>query len=198
MFDFFTENLYVILILASVIASFFGKKEGAGKPSKTPRGKPQDPELVRRTKEIQEEIRRKILDRQSQAPKEVTVEEPLPQSPLTEEVPPVFPEPMLRPSVAPPQKKSEPFPLSTAEKLDQQREQIRKMQEQVATLQKKPVPSAKKQSTPVKAVKKNPISTLQEDIISLPQRPKALRKAVLYREIIGPPVALQPRNEALY
>ena len=197
MFDFFTDNLYVFLILASVIASFFGKKEGAGKPSKSPRGKPQDPELVRRTKEIQEEIRRKILDRQSQAPEEITVE-PLPQSPLTEEVPPVFSEPVLRPSVAPPQQKPEPFPLSTAAKLDQQRDEIRKMQEQVAQLQKKPLPSEKEQTNPPKLARKPSITSLQKDIISLPQRPKALRKAVLYREIIGLPVALQSRNEALY
>ena len=196
MFDFFVDNLYVILILASVIASFFGKKEGAGKKSKTPRGKSQDPELVRRTKEIQEEIRRKILDRQSQASEEVTVE-PLPQSPLTEEAPPVFSEPVLRPSVSPPQQKSEPFPLSTAAKLDQQRDEIRKMQEQVAQLQKKPLPSEKEQTNSPKLAKKPSITSLQKDIISLSQRPKALRKAVLYREIIGPPVALQPRNEGL-
>lgn len=196
------ENLWTLLIIAGVLAQLLQsirnrKQEGeSGSPHETPPPREfEDPELAERTRRIREEIQRKIAERQRGGAPAAGQEAP----PWEEaepaaygEEPPVVREVVLErpapPSLAPAYG-SRLEAQRAAEILEQQAalaERLRQAQEMKAAAQRRAAFEAKS-VTPVVRARQAARGALIEDLRS----PEALRRAVILREVLGPPVGLR-------
>ena len=207
-FDFIEVLVPIIFVVLWGIGKAFGAKE-----EDTDTEAPPAPETSDRTRNIFREIERKMAERRRQA-------ESGPAAPPTlHEEPPVMPRQQpaqqfprgFRGSEPPPLTQSPAFspapPISTRDykkELAIQMQQLREAKEEQEQLLLKAETKAKKsayRSWDIKGqqsaesweikVRSSHSSHFKKDLISLLQDADGTRKAVLYYEILGPPVALR-------
>ncbi len=207
--DWILNHLFTILVIAGVLAQLVqairGKKQADGDDTtpETPAREYEfeDPELSQRTRDIREQIRRKIAERQRAdgAPAPVAVE---PEPPL-EETPPLlrdeeeFKERMEAPSAydqaqqerEPAQRPSVWENRRTAELLEQQAALAEKLQE--AQLMKAAALKRKEFEATTRMATTSALRVETRELIDGLRDPKEMRRAFLMREIIGPPLALR-------
>jgi hypothetical protein len=195
------DNLWTLLIIAGVLAQLLQsirsrKQEGEqGGPDEAPprEFESDDPELAERTRRIREEIQRKIAERRrggapidQEAPPWET--EPAGYG----EEPPVVREVVLERPAPPPVMPAYGSRMETqraAEILEQQAalaERLQQAQEMKAAAQRRAAFEARSVVPAVRA-RQAARSALSEDLRS----PEALRRAVILREVLGPPVGLR-------
>ena len=199
--DWIFQHLWVVVVIAGLVAKVLqaakGRSGGAdGQPPAPPKEfEFGDPDLAERTRKIREEIRRKIEERRGQ-----------PASPATPTA--------LPPSAAPVQWSSEeasPPPVATLpevvrevmqrrdERASQPGAEIRFEEEREALAGQLRVAAEMKSSVERRVTFEQSIEdkapaalaagrvALQEDLRS----PAALRRAIILREVLGPPLALR-------
>lgn len=202
--EWFFDNLkliiFVIVIVVYAIKAMRGQSEAGGDESQpTRRTMPgeQDAAEAERTRQIQEEIRRRILARQRG---EDTAAEPPPMI-FEEEPPPVYAPPPI-PQAAP----ATPVPAPDAYATDQEVEQAartasiletqRALEEQLTQMRRvrdaamAGVPKLAPSSSAAAGAGRHASAlrrTLREDLAGR----GALRRAVVLREVLGEPVALR-------
>jgi anti-sigma factor RsiW len=187
--DWVTEHLQLIIAVAGAVAWWLNqrhKPEAGPEESDLEKGF-EDPELAERTRRIREEIQRKIEQRGRGHPQS---QENAPYEPA--EPPPLIREVVRREPVAPTLSRAAKSHLDaqrTAEILEQQAalmEQLRQAQElKAAALRRTQFESevSDKGEAAVAAVR----SALADDL----RHAAVLRRAIILREVLGPPVALR-------
>lgn len=193
------DNLFTVLIIGGVLSQLLnaikGKKaQQDADASGTPRDAQfEDPELAERTRRIREDIRRKIAERQSDAP--------------SAELPPFTSEPELRPEPSayepPPLPRSviaerAPEAVAALQRMDAQRqaeilEQQATMAERMRELETMKAAAQRRAAFEALSVSQANVQrerargALLDDL----RDPQALRRAFVLREVLGPPVALR-------
>jgi len=178
--DWILDHLQILFVIAIAVASVIQKiRQSQSEASGTPeRPAQQDPAAeAERTRQIQEEIRRRIAERRGEV-----VEEPEPEF---EEEPQVFPgerqvEQTVPVVVAPPM-------LEESAELERQRElteRIRLLEQARASLAAQAAAPAARRALEAAAPAVNPWRVELGN-------PGGLRHAVVMREILGPPLGLR-------
>jgi hypothetical protein len=196
--DWIFDNLQLIIVIGGAVAYWLNQRkrekegqeadyDGDGVPEARGPVAPNADALeeAERTRRIQEEIRRKILERRGGTPPPVAV--PAPAAEYREEPEWLEEGPRPRPApVAPP-------PLEDAVLARQRalQEQLQALEERRAAARAKstgfpPAPSANRPAR----LPGMPSTDLPELVASL-RNPAAVRRAILLREVLGPPVSLR-------
>lgn len=192
------ENLFTLLIIASVIAQLVkavrkqkdGGDEEAGDAAPPKEFEFEDPELAERTRRIREEIQRKIAQRQrGEAPGPASVEtDDAPEVAVDE--PPGFTRPAPvpeRPAVA--AARADWDSRRNAEILEQQAALAEKLREaelmKAAAIRRAAFETHTSDQSA--AVRRESRGAILQDL----RDPQALRRAFIMREILGPPAALR-------
>ena len=171
-----------VLVAIAIVAVAFLKKLKQVRPSETAGGAPaRDGQEAERTRRIQEEIRRRIMERRGlmpgPPPEPDSVEEtpgfPAPP-PMYEEVRPVMVEPPLQSMAAAPADSGE---------LERQQQMLARLRE----LEMSRTAHAGSLSAIIEASVAAPANRLLADL----RTPAGLRRAVVLREILGPPVGMR-------
>ncbi|MGC9450647.1 MAG: hypothetical protein ACP5I4_04305 [Oceanipulchritudo sp.] len=200
------ETLIPILFFVLYgIAQLFGSKKKGEAGGTEDDGEPEvDP--IERARQIREEIRRKLEERR-QVTYDPTVPEPLqraPEPPVREWSRPMAKEPR-RPTASPEPlivKKAESLMAQKASmerRLEQQRERLdaaRRRQAEARRQARKMVAAAgvRKKSLleePTQGVQATALKSLRQELLAGLSSRNSLRKAVLYREILDPPLGLR-------
>ena len=195
------DNLFTVLIIAGVLSQLIQAIKGrkgqpeADAPEAAPEAQFEDMETAERTRRIREEIQRKIADRQAGG--------------AEAEPPPFAPEPELRPEPAAYAPEPPPVPRSViaerapeaaaalarlevqrqAEVLEQQAalaDRLRDLESMKAAAQRRAAFEALSVSQATVQREKTR-GALLDDL----RDPQALRRAMILREVLGPPVALR-------
>lgn len=198
--DWILENLFAVVIVASVIAQIVkavrGQKEPGedASPSAPEAGESQfgDPEEDERTRRIREDIRRRIAERQGgpTPPLAESGAEFEAEPPVFEPEPPVVPRSIISeraPEAAAALSRIEA--QRRAEILEQQTalaERMRELEGMKAAAQRRAAFEALSVS-PAEEQRKKTRGAVVDDLRS----PEALRRAFVLREVLGPPVALR-------
>lgn len=188
------DHLQIVIAAAAAIAYWLNQGRKGTSENDPGREEPQsdfgppghsDPDEAIRTRRIQEEIRRKIAERASGGP--IHVPPPAP------EPPPLFRENNTAPRpVASPlpqwelRREPVPPPAATARILERQRE----MAEQMRALEESRR-TAQRSAAAVAPVAVPPVSPARGELLSELRGAKNLRRAMVLREVLGPPVALR-------
>ncbi len=185
--DWVLEHLQVLFLIAVAVVAILQKLKTAGprEPGGAPPG--MDPDQAERTRRIQEEIRRRIMERRGLAPvpppeSETAESEPAPSFP---EAPPMIEE--VRPFVVPPPESvpaapaDAPVVTEVRSAPDLQEQLIRQLQE---------LEAARRASIFALPTEAPARVAVQARVLDLRQ-PGTLRQAVVWREILGPPVGLR-------
>ncbi len=184
--DWVLDNLQIIILVAVAVAAVLQRirqsraQTGAEPPPAA------DQDEANRTRRIQEEIRRRILERRGLAPvpPPLTEEEerPFPEAPpMVEELRPVVVAPPVLVPLAP-----APAPFDSVEADRQLR-----MMERLRELERTAVASAFG-APALAAPGATPVSTPASGLLALLRQPAGLRQAVLLREIMDAPPGLRP------
>lgn len=185
------DNLQIIIAVAGAVAWWLSQQRQAKEDEQTPPAEEgfDDPELAERTRRIREEIQRKIEQRTRARPpvaapaeSEVGYEEP-PLVSREEFVPPPQPPPISRATVARMESQR------TAEILEQQAalaEKLRLAVEMKAAAGRR-VQFETQVSDKEEAAAMVARNALGDDL----RNPAALRRALILREVLGPPLALR-------
>ena len=182
------EYLVPIIVGALYLLSqFFSKGSQDEDPAPEHRPGRPDPEVLAREQEIRDQIRRKIQERR-QAPDGATkaeVPDPVSEPQRTRkprEVPEPFP--------APAQPAAAPAPAATYETLmEAQLRRIEATKAQAAALQKRVAsPGASGQRA---SDTKPTLGALHASLRKSLKNPRLARRAVIYKEILEPPIALR-------
>jgi hypothetical protein len=211
--DWVFDNLQVILVVAGVIAYWVNQRrrekageeadyDGDGIPENRPVRKDldgQDPEADDRARRIQEEIRRKILERRGEGVPDAP-------PPLPSPTPAPTPDPMRSPppvaggslgdllrraieEVRDPEAESRAAAEQAArERQRQMLEQMRELEVQAQTAREEQIAlraAASARAFPAQRVRSR--SALAAEL----RDPETLRRAILFREVLGPPVGLR-------
>ena len=207
--DWVLEHLNVLLVVAGSIAYWINqrRREKMGEPADydedgipenrplTPLAKPDETEEAERTRRIQEEIRRKIMERRGgPVPPPVPSQPSRPAfpreaPPVERSAPPPLPPP-VPPSLKPVVERVDVYTTEPAEDvvLRRQRELMEKLRELETTRRQEPHPlhaGAQAFSSPQVGA-----GTTREAIAEL-RDPRTLRKVIIQREVLGPPVSLR-------
>ncbi len=184
--DWVLEHLQVLFLIAVAVVAILQKLKTAGRrePGGAPPG--MDPDQAERTRRIQEEIRRRIMERRGVPPVPPPEEESAEAPPSFPEAPPMIEE--VRPFVVPPPPESAPVALADAPAVaevrsasDLEEQLTRQMQELVA---------ARRANAPALLAEVPARTPAPARVLGLRQA-ETLRQAVLWREILGPPVGLR-------
>jgi len=186
--DWVLEHLQVLFLIAVAVVAILQKLKTAGSTGagRTPSG--MDPEQAERTRRIQEEIRRRIMERRGATPVPPAEAGPADQPPPFPEAPPVIE--AVRPVVVPPPPEDatelpgeapafEPLPAAGL-----QEQMMRQLQELEAAR------AARRESVPTATAKAPAAAAGSAGTINLRQA-AGLRRAMVWREILGPPVGLR-------
>jgi hypothetical protein len=211
--DWVFDNLQVILVVAGVIAYWINQRrrekageeadyDGDGIPENRPVRKDlagQDPDADERARRIQEEIRRKILERRG----EVLPEAP---PPLPSPIPVPSPDPMRSPppvaggslgdllrraieEVRDPEAESRAAAeQATRERQRQMQEQMREIEAQARAVRDQQ--AAVRSAASARAFPSHP-ARRRGVVVSELRDPDKLRRAVLLREVLGTPAGLR-------
>jgi len=186
--DWVLDHLQVLILVAAAAFAILQKIKGVRAPGASTPPAAEDPEQAERTRRIQEEIRRRIMERRGQPPglpteTESAAAEPLPfpaAPPMIEEVRPVAVPPPLAPAVV----------VLSADQREMERQRVLLQQlrewEAVAPVHPggEPAPVA---GTGAGVHAAGKPGWLRAEM----RHPAALRRAIILREILGPPVGLQ-------
>ncbi len=177
--DWVNQNSDVIFLIAAVVVVLLRSLRRRKGPAAD-----EDPEQAERTRRIQEEIRRRILERRGVAPPSA----PRDEDPMVEEPPPLIAE--LRPQYSPPPS-AEPEADATPgtdddRELARQQRMLREWQDLAAAATEKPA-AAVPISELISGKSKTPPTGLLTDLRSR----AGLRKAIVLREVLGPPVSMR-------
>jgi hypothetical protein len=186
--DWLLNHPQVLFAIAIAIAAILQKLKQSGRGKTAGEAPAMDPQEAERTRRIQEEIRRRIMERRGLAPAA--------PPPAAEEEAPAFPEapPMIeevRPVVvAPPV--WVPMEAAPAPDYSSEAEQQRQMLQRFHQLE-----LAEREHTgtgPAAAgglVITTPVSAPASGLLAMLRNPAGLRQAVVLREILGPPVGMR-------
>jgi hypothetical protein len=190
------DNLFTLLIIGGVLAQLFQAIRSKKNPEAAPEEAPpkeyefEDPELAERTRQIREEIRRKIADRQRGGETGgVPGPELAPEPAAYEEPPPLIREVRLEPASPAAQAQPRLDAQRAAEILEQQAalaDRLRQVEEMKASAVRR---AAFEASTvaPEAGQRQQRRGALLDDL----RDPAALRRAFVLREVLGPPVGLR-------
>ncbi len=196
--DWVLEHLQIVIAIAVVIAAAVQKwrqartQSGAEPPAQT------DPEEAARTRRIQEDIRRRILERRGLAPATPPVADderpafPETTAPVFEDREQAFPSapPMIeevRPLVVPPPVL---VAMASAPAADDSSE-AKRQRELVQRLRELELASSRRAA--LTAVAAAPVPAVAGGgLRALLRSPAGLRQAVMLREIVDPPLGLRP------
>lgn len=205
--DWIQDHLQVIIAIAGAIAYWLTQRkkeqagepvdyDGDGRPDNLPKeAEFEDPELAERTRRIREEIQRKIDERrrggagydrpaEPGAPPPLTQEEPPPVV-LQQELPPVVREVVVRTSAAAADTAAVRRLAELKEQQESLAEQLRQAQEmKAAALRRREFEAT---VSAEKTAQLQHRATLVEEL----RNPESARRAMILREILGPPVALR-------
>jgi hypothetical protein len=188
--DWVLDHLQVLFVIAIAVVAVLQKlkRTHAGEAADEPPAV--DPEQAERTRRIQEEIRRRIMERRglASAPGPETMERPPPlpaPPPLIEELQPFVVPPPLEQTM----EESRAASVSTHESESQQQmlQQLRELEAARAAAYQTVKPTAGAEATIPASGGSRPVSRIPADLRS----PAGLRRAVVLREILGPPVGLR-------
>lgn len=187
--DWLLDHPQVLVVVAIAIAALFQKLKQARSQEAAGRSPATDPEDAERTRRIQEEIRRRIRERRGLAPA-------APPAPVTAENEPEFPAPPpmieeVRPIVV----KPPPLPVADAAatsghaaEYERQQQMLQQLRALKATRQASAAAApAAAPPAPVGAAVAAPVSQLPTDL----RNPAGLRRAIVLREILGPPLGMR-------
>lgn len=200
------EHLQILIGAAAAIAYFLNRRRGAAQEEQQEMQRPDGGaafEQAERTRRVQEEIRRKIAERRGlqHVPEQETPREHIPPLVRPAHVPPVDPfgGPMRR--VA---KKLEEAAARLEHRIEDPEEAARKAEmvrqanlaERMRELELARVERERRAAELLSTARMSEIvarkgSSDSEDIQARLRNPHELRRAVILREIIGPPVALR-------
>jgi hypothetical protein len=174
--DWLLEHPQVLVVVAIAIAALFQKLKQARSQEAAGRTPATDPEDAARTRRIQEEIRRRIRERRGLAPA-------APPAPVTAGDEPEFPSPPpmieeVRPIVVEPP----PVPVADAAATSGYAAEYARQQQMLQQLR-----ALKAAPAPVGAAVAAPVSRLPTDL----RHPAGLRRAIVLREILGPPLGMR-------
>jgi hypothetical protein len=180
--DWIVEHLQVLFFVAIAIVAILQKLKVV-RPGENPPGEPQaGPEDTERTRRIQEEIRRRIMERRGLVPlapppqevAEATQDSP---PPIIEEVRPVVVAraPMVSAEVE--------ATTSASQEFERQQQLIGQFRELEASRRASTVTVPGSMAAEVAA----PVYRMLPDLRS----PRGLRRAIVLREVLGPPVGLR-------
>ena len=182
--DWILEHLQVLFAIAIAVVAILQKLKGTRSAEEPPAAAPKNREDAERTRRIQEEIRRRIMERRGLLPTAPAAQESGEAAPGFPDSPPLI-QP-VRPIVV------EPTPLESPEgaalpggstEFERQQRLIEQFRELEASRQASTVTGP----GPAGATVGAPASRLRPDLRS----PQGLRRAVVLREVLGPPVGLR-------
>lgn len=190
------DNLFTLLIIGGVLAQLFQAIRSKKNPESAPEEAPpkeyesEDPALAERTRQIREEIRRKIAERQRGGESGgVPVPELVPEPAADEEPPPLIREVRLEPVSPAAQAHPRLDAQRAAEILEQQAalaDRLRQVDEMKASAVRRAAFEASTVS-PDAGQRQQRRGALLDDL----HDPVALRRAFVLREVLGPPVGLR-------
>lgn len=188
------DNLFAVFIIAGVLAQLLQaiRKKNRGEDEGPAEGSREfgDPELAERTRRIREDIQRRIAERQRG--RHPSAPPPLePAEDVFDEPPPLFREVVVEapPPPVPAAASSRYDAHRSAEILEQQAalaDRLRQANEMKAAALRRAA-FEEKTISPQTRLRQQRRGALIEDLRS----PDALRRAVLLREVLGPPVGLR-------
>jgi hypothetical protein len=197
------EHLQFVLVFAGAFAYWLKQRSAAAKDSSPSTRESQEGEAEERTRKIQEEIRRKIAERRGTAPGPV-VRSPPTERPLA---PPLLaPRPVaesrgglgrglrerLEEKLAEARARAQAVADAAAER--QRQEQARALAAARAATEERTAEIAKAREAAAVAARQSenaPRSSAARTIVADLRDPPSVRRAIILREILGPPVGLQ-------
>lgn len=187
--DWALDHLQMLFVIAVAVVAILQKFKRARPGTADAGPAAEDAEQAERTRRIQEEIRRRIMERRGlapgPAPGSAAGEEPLPfpaAPPMIEEVRPFL--------VSPPPEQVMAAPTVTDQALELERQQ--QMLGQLRELEAaRPGPTQDAPASTAGAVSSAAETGRANRLLAELRQPAGLRRAVLLREILGPPVGLR-------
>lgn len=187
--DWALDHLQMLFVIAVAVVAILQKFKRARPGAADAGPSAEDTEQAERTRRIQEEIRRRIMERRGLAPgpppDSATSEEPPPFStapPMIEEVRPFDASPPFEQVMA------APAVTDNTQELERQRQMLAQLRELEAARQGQadliPASTAGAVTAAADAGRTN-------RLLAELRQPAGLRRAVLLREILGPPVGLR-------
>ncbi|MFA5056647.1 MAG: hypothetical protein WC485_00915 [Opitutaceae bacterium] len=173
------DHVQVLFAIAIAVVAILQKLKRSRAEEATGEAPAVDPQEAERTRRIQEEIRRRIMERRGLAPA-------APAPPEMEEIP--APPPMMeevRPYVVEPPLPFLEMPAAPdrAAELARQQQMLQQLRELESARSMLPAAAVAPGGSPASA----PANWLHAEL----RQPSGLRRAVILREILGPPVGLQ-------
>lgn len=187
--DWVLDHLQVLFVIAVAVVAVLQKLKQARSGESPPESPAMDLDQAERTRRIQEEIRRRIMERRGLAPvlqPEVETDEeppafPVPP-PLIEEMQPVMVSPPLEPVMEAPAEEA----VSESNQQQQILDQFREAQAELAAGRDRGSASSTFAAAATPGGDR-PANRVMTELRS----PDGLRRAMLLREILGPPVGLR-------
>lgn len=185
------DNLQLVIIVASAFAWWLTQRRHSSRDDQQPPTSPEEPpfDADERTRRIQDEIRRRIAERQGQATGRPTEPPPLVLSPA-----PTVQRPVATP---PPLRRTEPdWTQADSAMLERQR----RLEDEMRALeaQRRAARSSAQLATglPSRVTAHSAEPSRfggDRELLRLLRDRRSLRQAILLREVLGPPVALRGR-----
>jgi hypothetical protein len=198
------DHLQIIIAVAAAIAYWLNQRQkeksgqdadydGDGIPDVQRRDFQSDPEETERTRRIQDEIRRKIAERAGGGP--IRVPSPAPEPPPLFRPDQTAPRPVATPTFQREyDREAEPAPavppafmMSTAAILERQQD----LEDQMRALEASRRSAQRKAAAVVAQTAADAPSPARGELLADLRSARNLRRAMLLREVLGPPVALR-------
>jgi len=182
--DWLLDHLQVLFVIAIAIAAILQKFKQSGRGKTAGEAPAGDPQEAERTRRIQEEIRRRIMERRGLMPAPPPAPDSVEAAPEFLEPPPMFEE--VRPVMV------EPPPMQAMDataapgysrELERQQQILQRLREMETARQAYAGIAPATVEAPVSA----PANRLPANL----RTPTGLRRAVVLREILGPPVGMR-------
>lgn len=171
------DNLQILIFVAIAIAAIVQKLKKAEKGSEPPRPSPGTPEEAENTRKIQEEIRRRIMERRGLAP----------TTPGREEVRPI---PAAPPKIEMVQSLRVEAPPAMSATLADEAAEYKRQQEMLEMV--RALEAGKRAQRQARAIASSvTASESRERFLPDLRNRNGLRQAIVLREILGPPVGLR-------
>jgi len=186
--DWVVDHLQVLIVIAAAALALLQKFKGARAPGPGTAPAAEDPAQAERTRRIQEEIRRRIMERRGQVPGLPAESGPAAAEPTPfPAAPPVLEE--VSPARVPP---NAPQVIVAPAENTREWERQQALLEEMRVLEKsRPVPASAASLPILPAPAEMPVPGRTGSWLADLRHPAALRRAVVLREILGPPVGLQ-------